>query len=143
MNDDIEELKRDYQAIKAPPHLATRIHASVAGSRTRSGWWMPAAMACTAIIALVLMLPDTTITGPDVIERSAQPSMSTLAALRPTKPSVPTPGLSQIKSVSVPLMPPRPTTVITPQPQGNNPSNSLRNNQFENRALKEKDNVYI
>ena len=129
MNDDIDELKRDYRAITAPPHLATRINASVAGSRTRTRFWIPAAVTCSAIIALVWMMPDTNRATPDAI---AKPSMSALAAL---KPAVPPPSLSQLRSVSVPRMPTRPMVAAPPQPQ--------TNHQKENRVLKEKNNEYI
>jgi hypothetical protein len=135
MNDELDDLKRDYQAIAAPPHLATRINASVADSRTRSGFWMPAAVTCTAIVALVWMLPLTTQLTSDTVEIPATPSMSALAALRPTKPAVPSPSMSQLRSVSVPSMPTKPKPVAPPQPQ--------TNYHFENKTLKEKNDAYI
>ena len=135
MNDELDDLKRDYQAIAAPPHLATRIHASVADSRTRSGFWMPAAVTCTAIVALVWMLPLTTQVTSDTVEKPATPSMSALAALKPTKPAVPSPSMSQLRSVSVPSMPTKPKPVAPSQPQ--------TNYHFENKTLQEKNDAYI
>lgn len=135
MNDELDDLKRDYRAIAAPPHLATRIHASVADSRTRSGFWMPAAVACTAIIALFWILPFTTQVTSDAVEKPEKPSMSALAALKPTKPAVPSPSLSQLRSVSVPSMPAKPKVATPSQPQ--------TNYHFENKMLKEKNDAYI
>ena len=135
MNDKLDDLKRDYRAIAAPPHLATRIHASVADSRTRSGFWMPAAVTCTAIVALVWMLPFTTQVTSDAVEKPATPSMSALAALKPTKPAVPSPSLSQLRSLSVPSMPAKPKLATPSQPQ--------TNFDYETKSLKEKNDAYI
>lgn len=135
MNDELDDLKRDYRAIAAPPHLATRIHASVADSRARSGFWIPAAVTCTAIVALFWMLPFTTQVTSDAVEIPAKPSMSALAALKPTKPAVPSPSMSQLRSVSVPSMPSKPKPATPSQPQ--------TNHHFENKTLKEKNDAYI
>ena len=134
MSDDLQKLKQDYQAINAPPHLATRIRASVADSRTRSGFWMPAAVACTGILALFWVLPFTTQVTSDVVEKPTRPSMSAIAALKPNKPSTSV-SLSQIRSVSVPSMPAKPKAATPPKPQ--------TNIQIENGTLEEKDNAYI
>jgi len=135
MNDELDDLKRDYRAIAAPPHLATRIHASVADSRARSGFWMPAAVACTAIVALVWVLPFTTQVTSDAVEKPAKPSMSALAALQPSKPAGPSPSMSQLRSVTVPSMPAKPRLATPSQPQ--------TNYHFENNTLKEKNDAYI
>ncbi len=135
MTDELDDLKRDYRAIAAPPHLATRIHASVADSRTRSSFWMPAAVTCTAIVALFWMLPFTTQVSSDATATPARPSMSALAALKPTKPAGPSPSMSQLRSVSVPKMPTKPKTATRSQPQ--------TNYHFENKTLKENDDAYI
>ena len=135
MNDELDNLQRDYRAIAAPPHLATRIQASVADSRSRSGFWMPAAVTCTAIVGLVWMLPFTTQVTSDAVEKPAIPSMSALAALKPTKPAVPSPNMSQLRSLSVPSMPAKPKLASPSQPQ--------TNYHFENKTLKEKNDAYI
>lgn len=135
MSDDLEKMKRDYQAISAPPHLATRISASVADSRTRTGFWMPAAVACTAILALVWVLPFTTQVSTDNTALPSKPSLSALAALKPNKPSVSAPSLSQLRSVSVPKMPAKPTLATPPKSQ--------TTYEIENESLEEKDNAYI
>ena len=135
MSDELNKLKRDYQAINAPPHLAPRIRASVADTDTRTGFWMPAAVACTAILALVWMLPFTTQVGSDATDKPTKPSLSALASLKPEKPAVSTPNLSQLRSVSVPTMPTKPKTATTPKSQ--------TTQQIENETLKENDNAYI
>lgn len=135
MDDELDELKRNYQAITAPPQLATRIRASVAEPRVRSGFWMPAAVSCTAIIALVWMLPFVTQVSTDTADKPMKPSVSALAALKPTKPAVPSPSMSQLRSVSVPRMPAKPKPATTSPPQ--------TNYLFENRILKEKNDAYI
>jgi hypothetical protein len=135
MSDELEKLKRDYQSINAPPHLAMRIAGSVADSRTRSGFWMPAAVACTAVLAMLWMIPITNQVANDVSEKPSRPSLTALAALKPSKPSVSTPSLSQLRTVTVPSMPAKPKPTKTPKPQSNN--------RIENESLKEKDNVYI
>ena len=135
MNDELDDLKRDYRAISAPAHLATRIHASVAKSRTRSSFWIPAAVTCTAILVLVWMLPFATQVPSNAPKASAHPSMSTLAALKPAKPAVPSPSMSQLRSVNVPSMPAKPGLATPSQPQTNNP--------IENEFLKEKNDAYI
>lgn len=137
MSDDLQNLKRDYQSISAPPHLATRIAASVEDSRTRSGFWMPAAVACTAVLAMLWVIPITNQVADNVSEKPTKPSMSALAALKPSKPSVSTPGLSQLRSVTVPSLPSK--------PKATKPAKSQTNNQIEIEieSLKEKNNGYI
>jgi hypothetical protein len=135
MNDDLQNLKRDYQSIEAPPYLATRIAASVADSRTRSGFWMPTAVACTAVLAILWVLPITNQVATDVAEKPSKPSMTALAALKPSKPAVSTPSLSQLRTVTMPRMPAK--------PKAPKPAKSQTNNRTENESLKEKINVYI
>ncbi len=135
MNDDLQRLKRDYQAISAPPHLATRVAASVADSRTRTGFWMPAAVACTAILALIWVLPITNQVTQNAVDKPSKPSLSALAALKPNKPTVATPSMSQLRSVSVPRMPTKPKPV--------RPAATPTNLQIQNDSLEEKTHVYI
>ena len=135
MNNELDDLKRDYRAIAAPPHLATRVLASVADSRSRSGFWMPAAVTCTAIVALVWVLPLTMQVSSDAAKTPTKPSMSALAALKPTKPAVPLPSMSRLRSVSVPSMPSKPKPATPSPPQ--------TNYHFENETLKEKNDAYI
>ena len=111
MNDELDDLKRDYRAIAAPPHIATRIHASVADTRVRSRLWVPAAVTCTAILALLWVLPFTTEVSTNVTSTPVRPSMSALAALKPSKPATSSPSMTQLRSLSVPRMPAKPKAV--------------------------------
>jgi len=140
MSDDLENLKRDYQAINAPPHLATRISASVADSRTRSSFWMPAAVSCTAILALVWMLPFTGQVPTGEVKTPTRPSLSALAALKPSKPTGAAPSMSQLRSVSVPSMPAKPKPATPPKSQTNY---QFENKPIEYATLKEKNDAYI
>ena len=135
MNDALDDLKRDYRAVSAPPHLAMRIRASVSDSRSRASFWMPAAAVGAAILMLVWIVPFNSEIASDVSSPSAKPSMSSLAALKPRKPTTPLPNMSQLRSVSVPRMPARPDATSS--------SKSQTNYQYENTSLKEKNNAYI
>jgi hypothetical protein len=135
MNDALDDLKRDYRAVSAPPNLATRIHASVSVSRSRSSFWIPAAATGIAILALAWIVPFTSEIASDVSSPSIKPSMSALAALKPSKPTTPLPNMSQLRSVSVPRMPAKPGATSS--------SKSRTNYQYESTNLKEKNDVYI
>ncbi len=115
MSEQLDQLKRDYRDIEAPPYLATRIRASVGDRRVRTHRWMPAAAATVLVAAVVWLSPlveDTTTPTP------TKPSLSALAALKPQKPAVSAPSLSKIKTVSVPRMPAKPKLDST-KPQTN------------------------
>jgi len=135
MNDKLDDLKRDYQDISAPPHLASRVRASVADERVRPHSWMPAAATLTAIVAVIWMMPFAWLQQSSVTATPTKPSMAALAALKPEKPATSAPSLSQLRSVSVPRMPakPRPGKATKPQTKYH----------YENRTLKEKDHAYI
>lgn len=134
MSDDLEDLKREYNAIAAPQHLVTRINASVADSQTRSSFWMPAAVTCTAILALIWFVPLMMQVEPGVASQPTTPSLSALAALKPTKPSL-SPSMTQLRTVSIPRLPAK------PKPKA--PSKTQTNYQFEIEVLKEKNDAYI
>ena len=127
MTDELERLKRDYQAIKAPPHLATRIRATVGDDPRRSTRWLPAIAATTIAVAAVALYP--------MIDQPSgstpmKPSLSTLATLKPAKPAVPSPSFSKIRSVPLPSMPAKPKK----------PAN---NQTHESEILKEKDHANV
>ena len=130
MSEDLDKLKRDYQAISAPPFLATRIRAIVGESTHRRRYWKPAAVLGTAILALIWMRPGDQPDVPSQVATPMQPSLSSLAALRPPKPEMSSPSLSQLKSVSVPSLPAKPAV-----------TNSMENT--ESRVLKEKNDAHI
>lgn len=135
MSDDLNDLKRDYRAITAPPQLATRVIARVAGSTTRPGFWMPAAVTCTAILALIWMLPFTGQVPSDIAASHGKPSIPTLTSVRPSKPKSSVPSMTQLRSVSVPIMPSKPKPAAV--------SKSQTTYQIENETLKEKHDAYI
>ena len=121
MTDDIDKLKQDYRAVEAPPHLATRIKAEVTERPDRNRAWIPAAV--TMVFAMGIALPflwqQTTIDPPAGTSRTTQPptpSLSALASYTPARPKVSTPSLSQLRSVPVPRLPPRPQ-LNTQRPQ--------------------------
>ncbi len=122
MTDDLDKLKQDYRAVEAPPHLATRIKARVSERSDRNRAWVPAAV--TMVLAIGIAIPmlwqQTTLNTPaDDATRTTQPStpsLSALASLTPDRPKVATPSLSQLRSVPVPRLPPRPQ-INTQRPQ--------------------------
>ncbi len=129
MTDELQQLKHDYRAIKAPPHLATRIRASVGDERRRSARWLPAIAATAIAVAAVGLFP--------LIDQPSgaaplKPSLSTLATLKPEKPAVPSPSFSKVRSVSVPRMPAKPK-----------PRKPKSNQTSESEYLKEKDHANV
>ena len=126
MNDDFDTLKRDYRAVDAPPHLATRIRAEVADRPDRNRAWVPAAVTMSLGIMLAIpFLSQQTGTQPPAQSPTqtqtqsatpTKPSLSALASYTPERPSVPTPNLTQLRSVPVPTLPPRPQ-LNTQRPQ--------------------------
>lgn len=133
MNDDIDKLKRDYRAIDAPAHLATRIRAQVADTPVRRHSWMPAGATLIVVMATVWLVPYLAQVQSPPPEKPAKPSLSALAALKPDKPDVKAPSLSQLRSVKRPSMPAKPRMKPEkPQSQFN----------IENESLEEKDHAY-
>lgn len=108
MTDRIDELKEAYRDMKAPAHVATRIHAEVADRPQRSHSWMPAGATAIAVVLVAWL-------GPHLGEQStvpsaatSKPSLSTIAALRPDKPVQTSMSLSQLKTLKKPTLPQKP-----------------------------------
>ena len=121
MTEDLDKLKQDYNAVEAPPHLATRIRAETREQTYHNRAWLPAAV--TMVFAFGIALPflwqQTTPNPPTDTSQTSQPttpSLSALTSLTPDRPKVSAPNLSQLRSVSVPRLPPRPQ-LSTPRPQ--------------------------
>ena len=121
MTEDLDKLKQDYRAVEAPPHLVTRIRAETREQTYHHRAWLPAAV--TMVFAFGIALPflwqQTTPQPPADTSQASQPttpSLSALASLTPDRPKVSAPNLSQLRSVSVPRLPPRPQ-LNTPRPQ--------------------------
>jgi hypothetical protein len=135
MNDDIHKLKRDYQDIKAPAHLATRIRAEVADRGQPRRSWLPAMATVAVAVAAVTITPI--LLQRQSTEETATPkptSLSSLTHLSSLKPEMSTPSLSKLKSVTVPALPrkPKPVSEQTPQTYFD----------IEDENLKEKDHAY-
>ena len=128
--DKLDDLKRDYRAIEAPPHLATRIRAEVADRPLRRHRWMPATATVMVVVTAVWLLPVLWQQQGVDAPRPSKPSLSAIAALKPDKPSA-APSLTQIRTVPKPRMPSKPQ-LRPAKPQTN----------FENDDLKEKDHAY-
>lgn len=131
MSEDIDELKRDYRRITSPPHLQTRIRAEVSEQTHKGHSLLPATAAIIVGIAALWILPFAWQQQSSNLQTPTKPSLSALAALKPVRPSVGTPSLSNVRSVSVPKLPAKP--ILTPaKPQSNiDPSFDLKNTDLE------------
>lgn len=130
MSKDLEELKRGYRKISAPPHLATRIRAEVADQPPSRGSWIPITTTALAVAAIAWMLPFALLQQGQQAAKPTKPSLSALAALKPDKPKRATPSLSQVRSVSIPAAPSRPKLRTTV------PRSSI-DTEFENEHMEE------
>lgn len=137
VNRELDQLKRGYRDIHAPVHLATRIRTAVAGRGARSHRWI-SVTAAAAIVAVAWLLPNLLQRQPAVSPGASRPSFSTLAALRPATPAVKTPGLSQLRSVTMPAMSPRPQ--LKPHPESTKPQTRLH---IDDAYLEEKDHAHV
>lgn len=146
MTRGLEQLKRDYRNLRAPAYLATRIGAEVAARGAGSRWWIPVTAAATAIVAVVWLVPNFSQQPPPVSAGASTPSFSTLAALRPATPSVKTPGLSQLRSVTMPALSARPYLQRQPesqpksQPRTDKPQSRIF---IEDACLEEKNHAHV
>ena len=110
---NIDQLTREYQALKAPPELLARVNASLAEQDDSGVWWtgMLGAAVTVAAVAVVFLA----VSGqPEPVSVSLNiPSLNTLSKIKLQKPkSVPT-SLANIRNVSMPPMPVRPTLIQT------------------------------
>ena len=133
MNDDIDKLKRDYRNIKAPAHLATRIRAEVADRPIRGHAWMPVGATLMVVVAALWLVPYLAQVQQTPSATPTKPSLSALATLKPDKPSVAAPSMTQLRSVKRPSLPPKPKLA---------PAKPKTHIEFENELLEEKDHAY-
>ena len=110
---NIDQLTKEYQALKAPPELLSRVKASLAEEDGPGVWWtgmLGAAVTVTAVAVVFLAVSQ----QPEPVSvLSNIPSLSTLSKIKLQKPkSVPT-SLANIRNVSMPPMPVRPTSIQT------------------------------
>ena len=118
MSDDIDKLKRDYQDMRAPAHLATRIRAEVADRGQPRRSWLPAMTTVAVAVAAITITPI--LLQRQSAEEIATPkptSMSSLTRLSLLKPEMSTPSLSKLKSVTVPALPRKPKADSEQTPQ--------------------------
>ena len=134
MTDDIDKLKRDYQDIRAPAHLATRIRAEVADRDLPRRSWLPAIATVAIAVAAVTVTP--VLLQQQASEQVAPKptSLSSLSGISAKKPAMQAPSLSKVRSVTVPALPKKPRPAPAKEPQSNF--------EFEDEYSKEKDHVY-
>jgi hypothetical protein len=118
MSEGINKLRKDYRDIRAPEHLATRIHAEVADRKPPHRSWLPAFAPVAVAVAAVTVAP--LLMQRQASDESVPPkatSMSTLTRVSSLKPAVTAPSFSNMKSVKVPALPrkPKPDTEKAPQ----------------------------
>ena len=119
---ELQALRHDYRALKAPAFLGTRIHAEVTarqGRRTRRPL-LAAVVVALVVLAIVPFLPRQELAPPPV-SMAALPMGLTSVRLPPA------PSLTKLRSVSTPALPPRParpqpdTSGKSPEVQTHNP----------------------
>ncbi len=126
---DIERLKREYRALRAPEHLAGRIRTEVGGGRgarrSAAGPAVAALAAALAAAALLVALPWRGAGEADI--RPTSLTVLSLAAESRAGGSVP--GLSAIRGMTLPSAPARPAADTGPaeQPQADEELEDLRN----------------
>ncbi len=133
MSENLDELKRDYQDIKAPPYLATRIRAQVADIPSRRRGWLPA-LATVAVAVGALTVTPVLMQQRAADDVQSATSLTVLAKASALKPGTTAPSLSRIRSVDVPAMPSKPK----PAPAKDTDSQS----HFDLDRSKENDHAY-
>lgn len=131
MSDEIDELKRQYRSITAPPHLAARIRANLKKPPSRRPMWIPIGASLTVAFGAltVTMIMQQNPTNTTV---QTKPSLPSLSRMIPKKPQLPAPSVTQIRSVRLPALPPKPALK---EPQSNF--------NLEEETPKERDNEYV
>ena len=136
MSKELEEIKRDYRKVSAPPHLATRIRAELADRPPSRSNWVPLVTTALAVASIAWMLPFAMQQQVPQTTKPTKPSLSALAALKPDKPTRAAPSLSRLKSVSIPAAPSR------PQPRTTVPRSGI-DTELQNETMEETNHVYI
>lgn len=124
LEESIDELKRQYRSIKAPPYLAAKVRAAVSERKAASHHWWPALAAIAMGIAVFGIVPFLQHEEATSKVSPSLPSLTALARLAPTKPKNVSPSLTQIRSVSTPPMPSKPKH--GKRPQSNSESNDIQ-----------------
>lgn len=132
MSVEIDNLKQEYQSLKAPPYLATRIRAEVKERSIPRQIWLAVSVTLALAILSVTILSQKQATQ---IDAPTMLSLPMVSRLTPEKPRISVPGLSQIRSVATPALPPKPILDEPKEPQ--------TNFRFEEENPKETDHANI
>lgn len=116
MSNSVEDLRKRYQRMEAPPYLATRILGHV-GDEPSKRRWLPAVATLGVVAFVMAVVPRFTQQPPDAVSEQATISFATLSRMTPTKPAMTSPPLSQLKSIKTPVMPARPSMQPAEEPQ--------------------------
>jgi len=114
---DLANLRRDYQAIEAPPYLATRVRAELDDRSVTRYRLRPALGVAMFAVGLLAILPfvGQRDAAPSVAPKL--PSLSALSRAMPAKPAVRAPSFARIKSVKTPRLPPKPGKTRASKPE--------------------------
>lgn len=112
-----------YQAVQAPPGLATRIKARARELPPSKDWvkvWRPVTAGLAVALGLIAVSPLLTNKSHPSPGTPPLPSLTALSRSLPTKPAASMPSFSQLKSVSAPSLPARPKPAAA-EPQSRDP----------------------
>ena len=79
MSDDIDRLKRDYQAIRAPDYLATRVRAETREDDRSRRAWLPAMATIAVAVAAITVAPVLLQTAGKQRDRRAETDIAVIA----------------------------------------------------------------
>lgn len=109
---DVQQLKRAYREINAPPGLALRVRAEFADTPVRPPRLVPVAatlaIGVLALLPLIFMEPASRATAP------VMPSLAMVSEMIPDGASLTSPSLSRVRSVKRPAMPSKPNVERVP-----------------------------
>jgi hypothetical protein len=120
---DFERLEQEYRKIKAPPYLATRIRAEVAGRAVRPRMLMPAAV--TLAVVMLVIVPLLFNERPLHEPAQTMPSLAMVSQMTPDKPGASIISLANVRSMAKPAMPQKPAWVKPTGPRGRSLMNHI------------------
>lgn len=112
-----------YQAVQAPPGLATRIKARARELPTPKGWvdvWRPVTAGLAVALGLIAVSPLLVNKDDPAAGTPPLPSLTALSRSLPSKPVTSMPSFSQLKSLGTPNLPARPKPAEA-EPQSRDP----------------------
>ena len=108
MDEALNELKKRYRQIEAPPHILTRIRANTAGQPAGHRGWLPVAATAVLTAAMLGLIPVLWQSSSLPETPDARPSLAKLASLSVERPDVRRPSLSKLRTLPTPRMPEKP-----------------------------------